>query len=998
MAQRLVTTRYTVPGVYIGQIIRPGAGNLSDDARVCNYIGQGSKLAVASNLGIRRSFVYEENLSVATTAPYEATLKYTADGSRDAPTRIFDSITGVELRSDQWIYKKVGSDFKKIEVSASSYNPLSVYKIDYQSTALDVKDPLPVDNLRVIKSLGVVQSKSQFEDLRDFFVPFTFTGPSDEVTNSTPESYLTTAFPDVGNTGVGSLAIDTAASYNHKYNRFYQVSVVSTTGSAGSYEAVFEWSSVRYSGGKDSLPPTPLHPSATAPTFTAQEADPSSLISDLEFGIKLNISFAAGNFVMGDTFYFNGVGPGLIEYDSRYFNTNQYLTFGAIDGNDTATGTGTLSYANINNYTGTHNCKFDLEVTASSGIAGAREVTFVWSQYGDLIGPSSVVTVHEVTSLDFELTQGVKLSVTFGASNFNVGDAFSIEVLAPKIFYEAKDDRVYKFTISAAINAGADVGYVMGAYATGTSTGGFGSWEAEVNLLSGVNQRTGFFLLPDNVNLAVRNAMQGNINGTSYATGDIFNATVTSEDVIDWSLTTEVQEVRETSSFLTDVTGVITGTAGTSYIILDNMYDTGTVVIVDQDSGTPISIIEISGTRFVAFITTPTASVVVSYLYRGEEPSPGQLYYLTANYLRPVELYNDPILIINRNDGRLFLGPAETENHLYIMNELVFDNGASGAYYTQSYDGDGDGVLQKTDIAASLQVHAKLNRPTDLCVLSQFASLTDAMSVNEKCNDPFEKKEQMLWVGAPIGTPIGDIDTPESLIYLSRITLQVTPQSVAQGTRVLVSPTTATKTIVLENGISQTVTLDGSFVAGATSALVNSFTDPAKTILRQNLAGFDTIQVYTEPQNLMIGNASITWMTQRGTGVYRFEEDITVHTMAEEFQLISATTQKQFVNRVVRREMDANLVSIVVPNAAAAMGIIRSQLADILNGFLGQGKIADYQTEAGDPRQFDPEKDVLVLRDTATLTKYDFFYSYYIKAPIKRLFGLYSVNTNDFGA
>ena len=75
MAQRLVTTRYTVPGVYIGQIIRPGAGNLSDDARVCNYIGQGSKLAVASNLGIRRSFVYEEALDVATTAPYEETSK-----------------------------------------------------------------------------------------------------------------------------------------------------------------------------------------------------------------------------------------------------------------------------------------------------------------------------------------------------------------------------------------------------------------------------------------------------------------------------------------------------------------------------------------------------------------------------------------------------------------------------------------------------------------------------------------------------------------------------------------------------------------------------------------------------------------------------------------------------------------------------------------------------------------------------------------------------------
>jgi len=995
MATRLVTTRYTVPGVYIGQLIRPGVGNLNADARICDYIGQGSRLAVGTNLGIRRSFVYDETLNLATTAPYEALLNYASDGSRDAPVRIFDSVTGVELRSDQWIFKKVGSDFLKIEISASAYNSLAQYKIEYQSTSREVKDPLPVDNIRVIKSLGVVQSKAQFQDLRDFYIPFAFTGPTGESTNSTTASFLTAIFPDVGNIGSGIAAIDGAASFTHNYNRFYDLIVTGAIGAPGSYQATFEWASTRYSGGKNSLPPTPLHTSAVMPSFTAQEAVPSSLIADLELGIKVNISFASGNFAIGDRFYFNGVGPGLVEWDSRYFNANQYLEFSAID--STVTGAGSVAYAATNNYTGTYNCKFKLAVTASGGIVGSRTVTFVWSQYGDIMGPSSVVTVNEAVSNDFVLTQGVTLTVDFGAGNFNVDDMFDFEVNAPKIFYEAKDDRVYKFTISAATNPGADVGYVAGAYATGTSTGGFGSWEANVNMLTGISQQTGFFLLPDNMRFAVRNAMRGNINGTSYALGDIFNASVTSEDIFDWSLTTKVEEIREISSFLTDVTGAVTGTAGTTYIILDNMYESGTVQITDQDTGSPISIIELPNTRFVAFIVTPTAPVVVDYLYRGEEPSPGQLYYLTANYLRPTSLYNVPTQILDRNDGRLFLGPAETENHLYIMNELVFDNGAPGAYYTQAFDYDGDGVLQKTDILEALLAHEKVNRPTDLCVLSQFESLTDAMAVNERANDPFEKREQMLWVGVPIGTPIGDVDTPDSLIYVSRNTLQVPPQSVAQGTRVLVAPTEATKTILLENGISQSVTLDGSFVAGATSALVNSFTDPAKTILRQNVAGFDTIQVYTDPQNLMIGNASITWMTQRGEGVYRFEEDVTVHTMSEEFQLISATTQKQFVTKLVRREMDANLISIVVPNAGAAIAIIRSQLSEILLGLLGQGKIADYQDDAGNPRAFDTEKDVVVLRDTATLTKYDFFYAYFIKAPIKRLFGLYAVNTNDFG-
>ena len=995
MVQTLATTRYTAPGVYIGQLIRPGPGNLNADARICNYVGQGSKLAVASNLGIRRSFVYGERLNFTTTAPYIASLRYPSDGTQDSPVIIYDSITGVALLSNQWIFQKIGSDFLQVQIVGSAFSSSAVYQVDYQSTSRNVQDPLPVDELRVIKNLGIVQNKAQFQDLVDFFIPFSFTGPTPATTNSTTSSYLTDVFPDFGNVGGGSITVDSAASYTHNYNRFYQLEVTNVSGIAGSYQAIFEWSATRYSGGKHSLPPVPLHPSAPYPAFTAIEGNIPSTIVDLELGIKVDIVFGVTNFSVGDTFYFNGVGPGIIEWDSRYFNANQFLTFGNIA--PTATGTGTLSYAATNNYTGKYNCNFALSVTASSGGMGSRLVTFVWSQYGDVIGPSSTFVINETVSLDAVLTEGVTLTIDFGSANFNVGDKFNFSVSAPRIFYEAKDDRVYKLTVSAATNPGADVGHISGAYSTGTSTGGFGSWSADVNLLYGVSQQTGFFLLPDNINFAVRNAMQGNINGTSFAQGDIFTGAVTSEDVINWSLSTKSEEIIDISGFLTDVTGSITGTAGTTYIILNDMYESGTVSVIDQETETPISIIEISNTRFIAFISTPLDAIVVTYLYIGNEPSPGQLYYLTANYLRPVSLYNNPVQILDRDDGRLFLGPSEITNSLYIMNELVFDNAAPGAYYTQVYDSDGDGVLTITDVEASLDVHAQLTRPSDLCVLSQFEALSYAMEISEQCCDPFERKEQMLWVGAPIGTPIGDIDTPDSLIYLARNTLQVPPQSVAQGTRVLVAPTEASMTIVLDNGLSQSVTLDGSFVAGATSALVNSFADPAATILRQYLGGFDTIQVYTDPQNLLLGNASITWMTQQGDKVYRFEEDITVHTLSEEFQLISGATQTQYVTKLVRREMDANLISIVVPNASAAIAIIRSQLSQILLGLLGQGRIADYQDKNGNPRPFDAEKDIVVIKNSSSLTTYDFFYSYYIKAPIKRLFGLYAVNTNDFG-
>jgi hypothetical protein len=422
------------------------------------------------------------------------------------------------------------------------------------------------------------------------------------------------------------------------------------------------------------------------------------------------------------------------------------------------------------------------------------------------------------------------------------------------------------------------------------------------------------------------------------------------------------------------------------------------VSIVYTDTVSEISFLEIPGTKFIAFVTAPSGSISITYQYYNNQPVPGQTYYFTANYLRPLSLYNTPQLILSLQDGRTLLAPAATNNSLYIMNELVFANAAQGAYYTQPYNNDGSGILSTTDVEAALAAHAGLSNATDLCLLSLFESLSDSLETNQVANDPFQKREQMLWVGTPIGTPIGDIDTPESLVYLALETLQVGPQSDSQGTIVLVAPTTCSVNLLLPNGITQTVTLDGSFVAGATSALVNSFADPSTTILRKNLAGFQTIQTYTAPENNILGQASITYMEDLGNSVFRFLEDITVSTLAEEFQLISATTQKQFVLRVVRAQMDSALISVVTPSAQAAVALIRTTLSGILLGLLGQGSIADYQTSTGTVRQFNSDTDIVILRDSADPTQFFFYYAFWIKVPIKRLFGLFAVDTNNFGA
>jgi len=998
MGNRLTTTRYTVPGVYIGQIIRPSGGTLSSEARICNYIGQGSRLAMGKNLGMRRSFVFEEELSFPISAPFESVVDFPSDGTKSAPVRVYDSITGVELLEKDWAWGKVGADIKKVIISQSIYEPTAVYKIDYQSTSREVKDPLPIDNLRVISAVGLSIDRSQYVDFVDFYIPYAFTGATSNPTNFLDYSFLTTLFPDFGNIGGGVVTMDAASSYNHDYNRFYELEVMSITGLSGSFEATFRWSSRIYSGGRNALPPTPLHISAIHPSFTAEEANSLTLIQELELGIKVDIAFTGTNFSVGDKFYFNGVGPGLIEFDGRLTNPNQYLSFGLISYSGPGTGTGSLNYSPDNAYTGTFNTKFRLQVTATAGAFGSRTVTFVWAEYGELIRPNSTVLVDETVSNIFTLTQGVELEVDFGASHFAVDDVYDFMVKAPRIYYQAKDDRAYDIGITAVSNPGADTGTIAGTYATGTPEGAFGDWSAAFNLLLDPAQETGYFELPDGVRFAARNGIQGNINGSSYAPGDKFDAAVTSEDIIDWSLVWQVEELREPSVLLTDVTGMVTGTAGTLYTILENVYATGSVVAIDNVTSVPISFIELPGTRFLAILSLPLHTIKISYDYRGAEPSPGQLYYFSASYLRPTAVYNVPTRLLSRDDATLFLAPSLISNHLYIMAQMAFDIGAPGIYVTQPFDNDGDGVITDTDVAESLQAHAKVKRITDLCLLSLFGSLADSLSANQLANDPFEAREQMLWVGTPIGTPIGDVDTLGSLVALSRRVLQTNPTSPAIGTRVLVAPTKATRQIKLENGNTAIITLDGSFVAGATSALVNSFADPAETILRKTLNVFKTMQTYSDPENLILGQNSITWLQNEGNGVFRFMEDVTVSDNAEEFQLISATTQKQFVTRLVRTNMDQALISVVVPSAEAGVATVKSVLSGIMLGLLGRGLIGQYQDESGAARDFDPDADILVLRDTSSLTLYNFFYSYYLRTPIKRLFGLFIVNTNDFGA
>jgi hypothetical protein len=989
----LSTTKYTPIGVYIGQIIRPRPGNAATDARYPCIVGKGNRLAYGKNLGIYRAFVNAEVLTFPTTSPFLAVLTYQANGSKESPVRLYKG-DGTLIRNDQWMFVTHNAlTNKAIVINTEVYDSTATYYFDYQSIDRTVLDPVPVDELREIQAVGNTEDQPQYTEYSDFFIKTSVTDPVADTGNAHITRTLE-APVRISGTSTGTIVQDSSSTYLHNYNRYYTIKCLSQGGTTPNRTATFEWKAQPISAGNSCLPPVPLHSTGTAPTVIIDEATPSSLVQTLEQGIALSFAFGATHFQVNDEFAFNALGAGLIEKDDRYNNTNQYTD--SSDITITGTGTGTLTAIDVNSYTSNYNSNFKLACTAAGGTLGSYTATFIWAQYGDTQPfASGTFSIAEATpsTLTKTLALGVSVTLSCGASNFVVSDTLSFKVLAPMIHYQGKDNRTTTLTVGSVVTASLTA-TVAGSFTTDTVEGSFGTFTSTATYGSATND--GKFVLNDNQVIAVRNVFKQSVGGDSRIdTSDIFTFAATNDGYIDWSLTNSAIDSRLTSEVYNDITGTVTGTANTWYAILTNIPVYGTVEVTDSLGA--VTHTELTGTPYITFLSQPTRTLTISYNYKGQEPDPGQLYFLTANYLRPDNLYDTPTLCLSRDEGRTLLAPSTTDNHLYIANEIAWNNNVSGVWVVQVKDTDGDGIYNNEDYKRAILATEETTTISDRIVLSNWSSISTELAVNVKANDPFEKRESIDWFGCPINTPIGDDTTASTIRYYARNTLQVYGNSPAHGTRVIHGATWCKCTVELSTGVTQQVTLDGSFVSVGLASLVSSFTDNAETILRKTLSGFDSIQTYSESENVLLGSSNVIFFSDEGSSVYRIMEDVTVDTLAPEYELISATVQRHDTVKYIRTSLNA-IIGTVVITGQAGVQLVRSQLAGVLVGLLGRGRIAPYQDDQGNERKFDPNTDVLVYQDSTNKTLYHFLYAIYLRYPIKRLYGLYSCDSNNFNS
>ena len=239
------------------------------------------------------------------------------------------------------------------------------------------------------------------------------------------------------------------------------------------------------------------------------------------------------------------------------------------------------------------------------------------------------------------------------------------------------------------------------------------------------------------------------------------------------------------------------------------------------------------------------------------------------------------------------------------------------------------------------------------------------------------------------------MDTPDSLVYLARKTLQFVGENPGRGNVILIGHDECTRTMTLEDGTSTVLTLDGSYVAGYAAAQTAAFTDPGLTILGLDIASFNSINTYTEAEIGIIGAASITYAVSVGSGVFRWDESVTVDTTAPDLNEISAMTQKHWVTREVRQRMNDALIGVVPPSTTAGIVRIQSFLVETLDSIVSSAIIAPYGQELIPPtvRPISPSGDTQVFTEGSDKRLYHFRFFYNLRYPVKRLFGVYSVDT-----
>ena len=1005
MAELLYTDRYVKPGCYIGQIITPTA-SIATATRMPTAIGKGSKYALSSNASIVRSYVYEEEINFSITSPYRALLKHNAlmDKNKAVLIRASDNS---EIPESKWFFE----DSRHLVIAEDVFEA-GTFKFSYQSTDENLTDITPVLDIMSFVAVGDTPDAQKYKEGRDFFLEM---GMSDitkidgtaqdflafDTRYKSESVYPTCTGPIPSSLESGSLLFDVS---NYKVNKdivcnikVEDIKTVLVDGVSVVDRIVFY-----YEYQECDIEGTPITGATKYKSTVTIKADGS--FHEVLAGVKVLIEEGTQ-----DKFRVNDIFENLIIVQGRIFLTAKDNRTVKVKLSNKDTGFNNLNVT-LEDFDGDYRNLFDDEAETPFVFSGKKIV----GTYGYEVRTGTVKNDNGVYKMPITvkyLVGGYENSYTSlvevvyrdetystGTSGFNLdcGDGLSIKIKADNTSVEPPvraiiPEETLLFTFNRIVER-ADAYRDAKAqfyYTSSTLEGGFGTID--------VYENVGTIILPGNV------IINYDISNVEKGTEFIFN--ITNENRLNWGLTQRITEVFRPSEVFKDTNGSVTGVFGSYYVSLTGIPLTGVFVTCGDTKVKSVPVMDKDGnpTSFVRFIDDngdpikPSLSVNVTYEYKGSEPKPGSTYYLSTTHVRPSTWFNTVIVVSSREEGRTIFGPATPNNDLYIANEIAWDelSGTQGAQvaFIQMKDSDDDGVYNEDDVKLAIDACTKTRIITDVTLLGFFESFGYLLKMNQNANDPFAMRENEVWAGCPIDTPIGDVNTEGSLVFTAKTTMKVDGNDPSHGTRILVGSTWAKRSVTMYGGKSQVVTMDGSFVAWGLACLRSSL-PTSESILRKNLTCFSDMQIWDSVDNDKLGAAQIVYFSKIASGMFRIEEDFTVDTFGFEFSIEQITSQRLMAVRSVRSYIDENMVGVTPDTPQAGINLVTDFLIRGLNKLITNGTIGNYLDEKGNKRPINPSLDVFVQNVKDSPTQYQFGFDFFTKKVMKQFFGTYVVDKN----
>lgn len=583
------------------------------------------------------------------------------------------------------------------------------------------------------------------------------------------------------------------------------------------------------------------------------------------------------------------------------------------------------------------------------------------------------------------LGDGLFVDISFGGINFVVGDTFSFTAKVARQIYNGKENRSYDLQVTSTTTPH----QMSAAFSSSTVDGGFGSHTfAEGNPL----------VLSNNVVLHARNLSLGSRFDATPA-ADTFDLTLSFDGLIDWTLETQVTEVISSADILRDLTGSVTGTAGTYFVLLRKIPEDILYVRGPGSTFTNFAFSQVAGTTIVYFPAgNPGTTLTIAYRHAGNEPQAGSTYFLDGYTSRPDSDFETGHVFFTRDAATAFLAPMTPVNDAAIANEIAWNqdgNNLPGVVVFLVKDEDGDGVYTAQDYENAIRVMEAYQSTLDVVVVNQFSVRDTFRDAMVHRNDPRVAKYAIGYVGFPISYPIGDEFTAGSRIYAARRELQIFDETQARGTIAIIGNAFAKMTIAVDavgDGTTQTVptqvTLDGSFLAVALAARVASFPEPWQLILNLAVSGFDEIEPLNDSDMIRLSDAGIIPIQVTGTTA-KYLGTSTIDETEFSTQQLNGTTQRQYVFQRVTTRANARIIGRVFDSAEEFADFTTVEIASELGSLVSEGKIGKYVEPAtGAVRALDSKRDVVALRDPSNPTKGFFRFSWYNKYGILTLDGI----------